>query len=73
MKIKSVVPMYDLEAPGLERSRISTSSLVLLIPVLMVLLALVAFLILYQLLSKKPVSSHLERMNDLRISFRKMR
>ncbi len=73
MKTKSAIPMYELEAPGLERSRISNSTMVLLIPLIIVLLTLVAFLLLYQLLSRKPATPPLTAGTDLRISFRKMR
>ena len=73
MRTRSVVPLYELEAPGLERTRLSTTALVLLIPLLMVLLILVTLLAGYHFLSKKASAHQLRhRTTDLRISFRKL-
>lgn len=73
MNTRSAIPLHELEAPGLERTRLSPTALILMFPLLAVLLTLVALLVVYHSFSRKSSVPRLSQgTTDLKISFRKM-
>lgn len=73
MNAKAVVSVYDLEAPGLEQSRLLPLKIVFLVPLCILFLIFISLLIAYHALSKRAGGPALTAgPPPMRISFRKM-